>query len=113
MAQTPQQGGGLLRALQDDLDQIRGYFTCQGEQFVGVLFQDFRDQDDFLFPWRREMAQLHFGEEIRRDTDTAGDLPEGVALWQPELADQGAEGFFHSVTYNLDTPSLSMTNVTI
>jgi hypothetical protein len=99
--------------LQDDLDQIRGHLARQGEHFIGVLFQDFRNQHDFLFAWRWEVPQLHFGEEIRRETDAPGQFPEGVAFLQAELPDQGAEGFFHNGTYNVETPSLSMKKVTL
>jgi hypothetical protein len=39
-------------------------------------------------------------------------ISKGIAFVQAELADQGAEGFFHGVTYHLAIPSLSMKNVT-
>jgi hypothetical protein len=71
----------------------------------------FDDQDDFLFPWRREVHPFQFGEEIRRETDAPGELSEGVAFLQVELAYKGAEGLFHSVTYSLDSPPLSMKHV--
>ena len=49
MAQAPQQPGGFLGALQDDLDQVRRYLARPGEQFILVLLQGFGDQGDFLF----------------------------------------------------------------
>jgi hypothetical protein len=106
MAQTPQQGGGLLRALQDDLDQVRGHLARQGEHFIGVLFQGFGDQDDFLFAWRREVSQFHLGKEFGLEIDALGQFPEGIALLHAELPDNGAQGFVHGVTYYVDTSPL-------
>jgi hypothetical protein len=77
-----------------------------------VLIQGFRDRGDFLFAWRREVAQLHLGMEFRREIDAPGQLPEGVAYLRAELPDQGAEGFVHGVTYDIGTSPLSMQSVT-
>jgi hypothetical protein len=95
MAQTPQQGSGFLGALQDDLDDIRGHLARQGKQFISVLPQGFCDQGDFLFTWRREWPPLHLGEEIRRDINAAGQLPEGVAFLYAKLSDESTEGLIH------------------
>jgi hypothetical protein len=107
MAEPPQQVGGLLGFLQDNLDDVRRDFPGEGQHFVTILAEICRHPDNFVFAGRGGFAPFHIGDEIGTETHLMGEVPQGVPSLKPQEPHECAEGFFHAVNHNVDSVEIS------